>query len=564
MLTFLSDIFSDSELSPHGICLLWRPELIWLHVISDFLIGLSYYSIPIALTYFVIKRRDIVFGWVLWMFAAFILLCGTTHFFSIWTLWHPDYGVEGLVKFATAVVSVFTALALWPLLPRAIALPSPAMLAQVNAELSAQIRERNDALTTLRGSEERYRVLYEVLQRETEERHRVEDALRQSQKMEAIGQLTGGVAHDFNNLLTIILGNLEAAVQEAPEDAHDLRRFLASVGRAGQRAATLTHRLLAFSRRQPLVPRILDINKLVAGMSELLQRTLGEAIAIETALGARIWLTHADSNELENAMLNLVINARDAMPTGGKLTIETANFYIDDEYAASDPEVPPGQYVMLAVTDTGTGMSEEVRAQAFDPFFTTKPVGQGSGLGLSLVYGFAKQSGGNVRIYSELGQGTTVKLYLPRMIGEEEQPAPAVRSSLPRGARSREVVLIAEDEPEVLAYAARVLRQAGYEVLEAGSADAALAILSTQQVDLLFTDIGLPGVSGRQLADQGRNLQAALKVLFTTGYARNAIIHNGTLDPDVNFIPKPFNSDALARKIRQVLDSDPSTGQTDN
>jgi CheY-like chemotaxis protein len=252
------------------------------------------------------------------------------------------------------------------------------------------------------------------------------------------------------------------------------------------------------------------------------------------------------------------------MPTGGKLTIETANFYIDDEYAASDPEVPPGQYVMLAVTDTGTGMNEEVRARAFDPFFTTKPVGQGSGLGLSLVYGFAKQSGGNVRIYSEFGQGTTVKLYLPRITGEEEQPAPAVRSRLPRGARSREVILIAEDEPEVLAYAARVLRQAGYEVLEAGSADAALAILSSQQIDLLFTDIGLPGVSGRQLADQGRNLQAALKVLFTTGYARNAIIHNGTLDPDVNFIPKPFNSDALARKIRQVLDSDPSTGQADN
>jgi CheY-like chemotaxis protein len=258
-----------------------------------------------------------------------------------------------------------------------------------------------------------------------------------------------------------------------------------------------------------------------------------------------------------------VINARDAMPTGGKLTIETANFYIDDEYAASDPDVPPGQYVMLAVTDTGTGMSEEIRAQAFDPFFTTKPVGQGSGLGLSMVYGFAKQSGGNVRIYSEPGQGTTVKLYLPRTIGEEEQAISALQPGVQRDAPSRETILIAEDESEVRAYAARVLRQRGYEVLEAGDAVAALAILRTQQVDLLFTDIGLPGVTGRQLADEGRSLRPTLKVLFTTGYARNAIIHNGTLDPEVNFVPKPFSSDGLARKVRQVLDSDRSPSEAD-
>jgi signal transduction histidine kinase/ActR/RegA family two-component response regulator len=561
MLAFLTDIFNDSALSPHGICLLWRPELIWLHVISDFVIGISYYSIPVVLVYFVAKRRDIAFGWILWMFAAFILACGTTHFFSIWTLWHPDYGIEGLIKLATAAVSVFTALALWPLLPRALALPSPAMLARVNNELSAQIRERDDAFETLRESEERYRLLYETMQRETEERHRVEDALRQSQKMEAVGQLTGGVAHDFNNLLTIMLGNIEAAIATAPQDARDLRRFLASVERAGQRAAHLTHRLLAFSRRQPLVPRNLDINKLVAGMSELLQRTLGEAISIETVFGARIWLVHADSNELESAMLNLVINARDAMPNGGKLTIETANFYLDDDYAATDPEVRPGQYVMLAITDTGIGMSEEVRGRAFDPFFTTKPTGQGSGLGLSMVYGFAKQSGGNVRIYSEPGQGATVKLYLPRIIGEEEQLPMTAGPGAERGARGREVILIVEDEPEVRAYAARVLRLLDYEVLEAGDANAALAILGTQQVDLLFTDIGLPGVSGRELADKGRSLRSTLKVLFTTGYARNAIIHNGIVDPDVNFIPKPFRSDALARKIRQVLDLDPPSGE---
>jgi signal transduction histidine kinase/CheY-like chemotaxis protein len=554
MLQFFADIFNNSDLSPHGFCLLWRPELIGVHVVSDAVIALSYYSIPLALTYLVIKRRDLVFGWMFWLFSFFILACGTTHVFEILTLWYPLYGVAGAIKFVTAAASIITAVTLWPLLPRALTLPSPAMLAAANAELSAQIAERNQALGTLRESEERYRAMSETLQQEAAERRRVEDALRQSQKMDAVGQLTGGVAHDFNNLLTIILGNLEAARRMVTADQHDLQGHLGAVHRASQRAATLTHRLLAFSRRQPLAPRTLDLNRLVSGMSDLLDRTLGEATVIETVLAARLWLTRVDPNELENALLNLVINARDAMERGGKLTIETANLYLDEDYAATDPEVPPGQYVMLAVTDTGAGMSEEARARAFEPFFTTKPMGRGSGLGLSMVYGFARQSGGHVRIYSELGRGTTVKLYLPRWFGEEE-PTPVERPATQQfRAVGEETLLVVEDDREVRAYALRVLRELGYRVFEAGNADEALAIVREQQLDLLFTDIGLPNTDGRQLAVAARRLRPGLKVLFTTGYARNAIVHNGTLDADVDMIPKPFGSEALGRRIRQILD----------
>jgi signal transduction histidine kinase/ActR/RegA family two-component response regulator len=561
MFQFFSDIFNNSNLSPHGICLLWRPELITLHVTSDAIIALSYYSIPLALTYFVLKRRDVVFGWLFWMFGAFILACGTTHVFGILTLWYPVYGIEGMVKFVTAVVSFFTAVVLWPLLPRALALPSPAMLTRANEELSAEIDERNKALATLSESEERYRVLSETLQEEAAARRRVEEALRQSQKMEAVGQLTGGVAHDFNNLLTVILGNVAEARRltagGGAGDGASLEERLAAVDRAGTRAATLTHRLLAFSRRQPLAPRTLDLNRLVAGMSELLHRTLGEVMGIETVLGARLWLTRVDPNQLENALLNLVINARDAMQRGGKLTIETANLYLDENYAATDPEVLPGQYIMLAVTDTGTGMSEEVRVRAFEPFYTTKPVGRGSGLGLSMVYGFARQSGGHVRIYSELDQGTTVKLYLPRWFGEEEQTRLETTGREGPRMEGQEAILVVEDDDEVRSFVVRTLRGFGYHVREARDADGALAVMREQPVDLLLTDIGLPNTDGRQLATMARQLRPDLRVLYTTGYARNAIVHNGTLDAGVDMIPKPFSAEALGRTVRQILDRNP-------
>jgi len=489
-----------------------------------------------------------------WLFSAFILACGTTHIFEILTLWYPVYGIEGAIKFFTAIASIITAVVLWPLVPRALALPSPAMLTQANEELSAQVEERNRALATLRESEERYRILSETLQREGEERRRAEEALRQSQKMEAVGQLTGGVAHDFNNLLTIILGNLEGARRLAGEEGGELQDHLSSINRAGQRAATLTHRLLAFSRRQPLAPRTVELNRLVAGMSELLNRTLGEATVIETVLGARLWTTRIDPNELENALLNLVINARDAMERGGRLTIETANLYLDEAYAATDPEVPPGQYVMLAVTDTGVGMTPEVLAQAFDPFFTTKPIGRGSGLGLSMVYGFARQSGGHVRIYSEPGRGTTVKLYLPRWTGEADQQPPEHGVVQRLRAEGQETILVVEDDEEVRAYAVRVLRDFGYHVIEAGNAVDALKIIEERPIDLLFTDIGLPTLDGRQLVRAARRQNPGLKVLFTTGYARNAIMHQGRLDPGVQLLGKPFTMRALAAKIRELLD----------
>jgi PAS domain S-box-containing protein len=392
-----------------------------------------------------------------------------------------------------------------------------------------------------------------ALRRETQERKRVEEVLRQAQKMEAVGQLTGGIAHDFNNLLTVIMGNVETLQRKLPEKALELRPFAEAAMRGATRAALLVSQLLAFSRRQPLNPRSVDLNKLVGGLSELLHRTLGETIAVETVLGARLWHTKADPNQLENALLNLAINARDAMPGGGRLTIETANVFLDEAYAeAAEEPIEAGQYVMLAVTDNGSGMSPEVIARAFEPFFTTKGVGRGSGLGLSMVYGFVKQSGGHVRIYSEGGQGTTVKIYLPRLT-VSDGPGERRREGAVMGG-SGETVLVVEDDDEVRSFAVDSLRDLGYRVVEAADAEAALARLAgSPEVVLLFTDVGLPGVNGRRLADEALRRRPDLKVLYTTGYARNAIVHNGTLDPGVELLAKPFTYAELARKIRLVL-----------
>ena len=337
-------------------------------------------------------------------------------------------------------------------------------------------------------------------------RRQAEEALRQAQKMEAIGQITGGVAHDFNNLLQIIVGNLyllESRVTKGNFSEADLHRLIQGATRGAKRAATLTQRLLAFARRQPLDPHSLEVNRLVTRMSELLRNTLGESIRIETVLAAGLWRIFSDSSEFENALLNLAVNARDAMPEGGRLTIETANVYIDDAYAAAAEEVTPGQYVMIAVSDTGSGMTKEVIAKAFEPFFTTKDTGQGTGLGLSQVYGFVKQSGGHVRIYSELNEGTTVKIYMPRLVDESlrnrNQPA---QSPLPT-ATEEELILVVEDDEDVRSNTTTMLNELGYRVLEAPDGPQALRILeSRSDIDLLFTDVGLPGgINGRQLAD---------------------------------------------------------------
>ena len=390
--------------------------------------------------------------------------------------------------------------------------------------------------------------------RDITEKKAAEEQLRQAQKMEAVGQLTGGVAHDFNNLLTVIMGNLENLDRILPP-APSTQRIIAAALRAASRAAMLTHRLLAFSRRQPLTPEVLSANKLVAGISELLRRTLGESILVETVLAGGLWPTLADGNQLENALINLAINARDAMPERGKVTIETANTHLDEAYARMHDEVQPGQYVGIFVTDTGIGMTPETVAHAFEPFFTTKEIGQGTGLGLSQVYGFIKQSGGHVKIYSEVGLGTTVKLYLPRYRGTEQAVDEKLEThQLPRG-RS-ELVLVVEDDPDVRDYTVEMVGDLGYSVLSAPDGAGALRLLdSHREVSLLFTDVGLPGgMNGRQLAEQALRRQPQLKVLYTTGYARNAIINQGRLDPAVEVVFKPFTYSDLAIKIRHVLE----------
>jgi PAS domain S-box-containing protein len=391
------------------------------------------------------------------------------------------------------------------------------------------------------------------------ERRATEERLRQAQKMEAIGQLTGGVAHDFNNLLTVVIGNLEALQRHLGDDTRDsgrLKRSAENAMRGARRAESLTQRLLAFSRQQPLDPKSVDVGRLVSAMSDLLRRTLGEHIAVETVLAGGVWRAYADPNQLEVAIVNLAVNARDAMPNGGKLTIETANVHLDQRYVAAHAEVLPGQYVMLAVTDNGTGMPPEVKAKAFDPFFTTKDVGQGTGLGLSQVYGFVKQSRGHVKIYSEVGEGTTVKIYLPRFHSDVDEYEEESIGLVVRGSRS-EAILVVEDDEDVRNYSSETLRELGYHVLEAANARAAIQTLQSHpEVALLFTDIGLPGgMNGRRLAQEARKQQPNLKVLFTTGYARNAIVHEGRLDPGVELLTKPFTQAALGQKLRDIIDA---------
>ena len=399
--------------------------------------------------------------------------------------------------------------------------------------------------------------------REVDERMKAEAALRQSQKMEAIGQLTGGVAHDFNNLLTIIIGGLNSIgrqIEKLPA-SHEFERMQRSRDMAlhgARRAATLTARLLAFSRRQALDPKPLDANKLVAGLTDLLQRTLGETVALEVVAAAGLWPALADPGELENALVNLAVNARDAMTDGGKLTIETANASLDDTYVSSLTEpVAPGQYVLIAVSDTGCGMDQETLSKVFEPFFTTKEVGKGTGLGLSQVYGFTRQTGGHVRLYSEVGEGTTVKLYLPRAIGSEAVAREGNVGLEPIQHGGPETILLVEDDPELRAFSAGALRELGYQVLAVGSGPPALEVIrSATPIDLLFTDVVLPdGMNGRNLAVEASNYRAKLKVLFTTGYTRNAIVHHGRLDRDVHLIGKPYTFSELATKVRAVLDA---------
>ncbi len=401
--------------------------------------------------------------------------------------------------------------------------------------------------------------------RDLTERRAGEEQLRQVQKMESVGQLTGGVAHDFNNLLTVIIGNLDALqrhLREPTADMERLKRSAENAMRGARRGESLTQRLLAFSRQQPLEPRPVDVGRLVAGMSDMLRRSLGEQIAIETALTGGLWQAEVDPNQLEVAILNLALNARDAMPNGGRLTLETANVFLDKAYTAGQSEVVPGQYVQLAISDSGEGMTADVQARAFDPFFTTKDVGQGTGLGLSQVYGFVKQSRGHVKIYSEPGEGTTIKIYLPRLHAEQAFESPKEMPVPVRG-QADETILVVEDDEDVRASTTEMLRDLGYTILEAANARSGLQLLDTHpEIRLLFTDVGLPGgMNGRQLADEARRRRSNLKILFASGYARNAIVHDGRLDPGVELITKPFAQDVLASRVRDILDAGASTGR---
>jgi signal transduction histidine kinase/CheY-like chemotaxis protein len=518
-----------SELAPHGYCLLWQPELIWTHVIADALIAAAYFSIPIAILRFVTGRPDIEFSWIFWLFALFIIACGTTHLMAIWTLWNPDYGWEALIKLITAIASVGTAIVLWPLIPRALAIPSPLQLRQANAELSQRVRERDDALDRLK--------------REIEDRQRAEAALAQAQKMDAVGQLTGGIAHDFNNLLAVVIGNLDMIGRKTDDER--TRRLAGNALQAAERGAKVTGQLLAFSRTQRLEVRPTEVRSLVEGLTDLIRQTVGPAVQLDVDVAEAGVAVLADPNQLELALLNLAINARDAMPGGGTLRLAARPVDIRD-----DPDLADGDYVELSVHDTGTGMAAEVAERAFDPFFTTKDVGQGTGLGLSMVYGVAKQSGGVARIRSLPGEGTTVSIILPRTHEAVAQRSRAAAEGSGTEALPA-MILVVDDEPEVRDVIAATLSELGHEVTAVAGGQEALALLADRPFDLLMLDFAMPGMNGADVAQAARRLRPGQKLVFVTGYADTAAIEAAAGDAPI--LRKPFRASEVAGAVRAAL-----------
>jgi signal transduction histidine kinase/ActR/RegA family two-component response regulator len=530
---------------PHGFCFEWRPSVLWLHVGSDLTIAIAYFGISFVLYYFVQKRRELPFQLLFLLFSAFIILCGTTHLFGVWVLWHPDYYAEGFVKAATAIVSLATLVTLIFVLPRI--LQTTMSLETLVATRGKELADANDQLRA------------QIAAREA-----IESTLRQAQKMEAIGQLTGGIAHDFNNMLQAISGSMEMAqhyLAGGPRD--EAARHVQSVNQIVDRASALTSRLLAFARRQPLQPRAVMLDELITGMEALLRRTLSSAnaaVTFELRLADGGWAVLCDPNQLENALLNITINARDAMPDGGHFVISTRHIQLAPADLTGQEEAAPGDYVELAVADTGTGMDEATRLRAFEPFFTTKPTGQGTGLGLSQVYGFTHQSGGLVKLESRQGAGTTVRLYLRRT------QVPAMADAAPLAAPPAPVVaghatlLLVEDELLVREITAEYLRRRGYDVTEADSADTALALFGAKpSFDLLITDVGLPnGINGRQLAGIIRETSPSLPVLFITGYAGAAGIDQ--LDPGMTILTKPFTLPTLIARVEAMLTAENHAG----
>src|SRR3984893_2703676 len=540
VLTLIGDLMDMSTLIPHGACLLWKPELIWLNAVSDAMVASAFFTTAFVLgSYVWRRRRDVMFRGVFWSLAIFAAVCGVTRLLSILTLWVPAYGIEGLANGFLALISVALTAAMLLMLPRILVLSTRIQLQQAYEALDEEVRLRRSA---------------EAMVKRFQEMEATESQVRQAQKMEAIGQLTGGVAHDFNNILTVITGTIEI-LDDAVKDRPDLAQITRMIGAAAARGADLTQHLLAFARRQPLQPRSIDVNALVIDAARLLRPTLGEQIEIESMLAHDSAPALIDPNQLSTAILNLALNARDAMPNGGKLTLETKNVVLDENYAAMSSEVNPGNYVMIAVSDTGAGIPGSLLDKVFEPFFTTKEVGKGSGLGLSMVYGFVKQSNGHIKIYSEEGHGTTVKLYLPQAVGAADAlPAEPGISEFVRGDES---ILIVEDDALVREYVVTQISRLGYDTLAANSAAEALAIINgPERIDLLFTDVIMPGgMNGRQLATEAQTQRPGLKILYTSGYTENAIVHHGRLDAGVLLLPKPYLGSDLARMIRTALAS---------
>ncbi len=468
---------------------------------------------------------------------AYILACGFTHVFAIYTLWVPVYGIEGLVKALTAFASIITAVLLWRLLPKVMAIPSPVQLRQAQAALEEEGRQR-------RGAEEKLQTFRQV--------EATEAQIRQAQKMEAVGQLTGGIAHDFNNILTVITGSSQILGEEVA-DRPDLAAIARLIEEASARGADLTAHLLAFARRQPLQPREVDINSLLIDSARLLRPTLGGHIEIASILADDTAHALVDPSQLSTAILNLALNARDAMPSGGRVTLQSQNVVLDENYPGWSSEVAAGNYVMIAVADSGCGIAANHLDRVFEPFFTTKEVGQGTGLGLSMVYGFIKQSNGHIRIYSEAGHGTTVKIYLPQAAGVAQPLGEA--SSVAHIEGGEEAVLVVEDDALVRKYVVTQVQSLGYRTFAAGDASEALTIIDEgKQIDLLFTDVIMPGsLNGRQLAVEALNRRPSLKVLYTSGYTQDTMVHDGRLDVGVLLLAKPYRKIDLAKMIRAAL-----------
>jgi len=542
MWDYLDILTRARELAPHGYCLLWQPELIWTHVVADALIAAAYFSIPIAIVRFVRGRKDVEFSWIFWLFALFILACGTTHLMAIWTLWNADYGWEALIKVVTAIASVGTAIVLWPLIPRALAIPSPLQLKEANAELGQRVRERDEALSQLK--------------REISERERAEAALLQAQKMEAMGQLTGGIAHDFNNLLQAMSGTLDLIAQK-PDNADQVRRWAERGMQAAARGARLTGQLLAFSRVQRLDLKAIEVDPLVDDLLDLLSRTLGSNIRVEIVLADQGAVVVADKTQLELALLNLAINARDAMPDGGTLTIATrANPQCD---SASFPQ----GCVEISVSDTGEGMPDEVRERAFEPFFTTKGVGKGTGLGLSMVYGVAKQSGGEVRIDTAPGRGTTVRIMLRRAASAPIPSTAAGAATVqPAGAGAGGTILVVDDDDDVRATTRSALEALGYETREAVDGPSALERLAEKLPDLAIVDFAMPGMNGADLAREARRLYPDLKLLFASGYADSDALA-AALGSGASILRKPFQMSDLSAAVASEM-ANPRFGSNDD